>query len=211
MRQDVNLYQPLLRTTRSPLELRIILRLWLLFILALTVVYAVGLWTTMKTSQELQRLHTDTLLVERRLHRLEARARAHRPSPLLEQAIAEARARLARRQAALDLLHHQRYGNRQGFASTLVDLGQAIVPQLWLTRISIRRGGSDLLLAGRTRRPAALPRYVARLLPLLRHSGDPAPRFHVLLLERLHSDRSLYRFVVATRLPSRARAAPRPR
>lgn len=203
MRQDVNLYQPLLRAARSPLDTRTLLKLWLLFVAALALVYAAGLWTEARTAGELRRLRADTRLVDRRLRTLESDARAHRPSPLLEAAVARARRKLAARRAALAILKGHRYGNRRGFSSILVDLGRAIVPGLWLTRIDVRRGGERLLLAGRTSRPVSVPRYIARLLPLLRHSGDPAPRFHVLVLRRVRANADLFRFVVATVPPPR--------
>jgi hypothetical protein len=210
MIQNVNLYQPLLRTTSTPLGPRTIVRLWLLFVAALAVVYAVGYWTQTRTTHELRRLETEVRLTGARLRTLEAQSRAHRPSALLLAAIARARARLANRRAALALLAGRRYGNRRGFSTVLSDLGEALVPGLWLTRIALRHGGDRLLLAGRTTDAAAVPRYIARLLPLLRRSGDPAPRFHVLFLHRMKKHPGLFRFVVSTVAPQRT-VARRPR
>ncbi len=210
MIQNVNLYQPLLRTVSTPLGPRTIFRLWLLFVVALAVVYGVGLWTQTRTAGELHRLETDTRLVGGRLRALEAHTRAHRPSPLLLSAIARARARLAARRAALTLIAGHRYGNRRGFSTVLADLGRAVVPGLWLTRVAIRHGGDRLLLAGRATRATAVPRYIARLLPLLHRSGDPAPRFHVLFLHRMRKDPGVFRFLVSTVAPPKT-SARRPR
>jgi len=208
--QNVNLYQPLLRTASSPLGPRTILRLWLLFVAALALLGAVMFWSQTRTAGELHRLETDVRTVGAHLRALEARVRAHRPSPLLLAEIARARARLTTRREALMLLTKHRYGNRHGFSTVLTDLGLAVVPGLWLTRIEIRRGGDHLLLAGRATRAADVPRYIARLLPLLRRSGDPAPRFHVLSLKRMRKQPGVFRFLVASTAPAR-RSGHRPR
>jgi hypothetical protein len=206
--QNVNLYQPLLRTASAPLGPRTILRLWLLFVAALALLGAFTFWTQTRTAGELRRLETDVRTVGAHLRALEARVRAHRPSPLLLAEIARARARLTTRQEALMLLTKHRYGNRHGFSTVLTDLGLAVVPGLWLTRIEIRRGGERLLLAGRATRAAEVPRYIARLLPLLRRSGDPEPRFHVLFLKRMRKRSGVFRFLVATTAPARSPAHP---
>ena len=208
MIQNVNLYQPLLRTASIPLGPRTIVRLWLLFVLALAAVYGAGWWTKAQTSAELHRLEIDTRIVGGHLRSLEARARAHRPSPLLLSEIARARARLTARRAALAVLANHRYGNRHGFSPVLVALGRAVVPGLWLTRIAIRRGGERVLLAGRAVRAEAVPAYVARLLLLLHRADDPVPRFHVLFLRRMKKTPGLFRFLVSSVAPPKAHTRP---
>ena len=70
---------------------------------------------------------------------------------------------IAARAQALEALQAGTRGQAEGHARTLSALARLSVEGMWLTRVQLADGGTEMSLAGRATRPELVARYVERL------------------------------------------------
>lgn len=70
---------------------------------------------------------------------------------------------LEKKQRALKVLSQDEFGNASGFAGLVGGLAKHRLEGLWLTRLRIAEGGTDISLKGITTKANLLPKYLQRL------------------------------------------------
>ena len=70
---------------------------------------------------------------------------------------------IANKQKVLQILSNQKFGNTKGFTEHVKGLARQRVDGMWLTGISISRGGEHLALTGLTQQAKLLPQYLQKL------------------------------------------------
>ncbi len=162
MRQNINLYQPVLLRTRHRFSARAMAAGLAVLLLGLGAMGGYGAW-------QLDRLHsalTRTQAQERRLAaQLEgARARLRRaqdPRLLARLETLERRRREAR--ALLSDLAGVDLDGQGGFSAYLIGLARGHRRGLWIQGLEVADGGRRLVLRGAATAPALLPGYLERL------------------------------------------------
>ena len=122
-------------------------------------------------------LQADAKVSAQRLESAQARlAQAGRefaprtPDAALQARLAQAQARLAGMQKVAAIVDRGGLGNTQGYAEYFRALARQGGQGLWLTGVSIARGGADLGVRGRALDPALVPGFIGRL------GGEPVMR-----------------------------------
>lgn len=163
MMQEINLYQPMFRRERKVFSALTLIQVTAIVVLALIGIYAWQAVSTARLEAHLTALRQRQNVATRKLSALVSRQKRRQVSPALESALADARATLKRQQAALSALSSPAGGNTRGFSKPVAALGHAIVPGLWLTRVDLESGGTQLTLGGRMSRASVLPGYLQAL------------------------------------------------
>ena len=81
----------------------------------------------------------------------------------LTKLITEKTKELAKKQKVLKILSQDEFGSASGFASLVEGLAKHRLEGLWLTRLRIAGGGTDITLKGITTKAKLLPKYLQRL------------------------------------------------
>jgi len=193
--QEINLYQPMFRREQKVFSALTLLQITAVVVLALVGIYAWQAVSTAQLESRLTQLRNRENTASQRLSTLVAKRKQGRVSPALSSALADARATLKRQRAALSVLSSPSSGNTRGFSKPLGALGHAIVNGLWLTRVDMESGGTQLALGGRMSRASVLPRYLQAL-------GNQAPfasqRFSVLHIKRNEKGPGALAFTLST-------------
>lgn len=163
MTQNINLYSADLRPSRELLTLG---NVALAMSAALCLIIALAIYGMSRTTDEQRSFKA----VETRLQEMQAQVTLYavqqgqrRQDPELLSRLAQAEKRLANRRAVLARLQGGDLGGRQGFSGIFSGLAEVSVDGVWLTRVEVRAGGSDLALGGRVLSESQLPRYVEAL------------------------------------------------
>lgn len=70
---------------------------------------------------------------------------------------------LANKQKVIGILSQDKFGNTEGFIEHISGLARQRIDGLWLTKIRIASGGTNVALDGITSKPSLLPKYLQRL------------------------------------------------
>lgn len=70
---------------------------------------------------------------------------------------------LANKQKVIGILRQDKFGNTEGFIEHISGLARQRIDGLWLTKIRIASGGTNIALDGITSKPSLLPKYLQRL------------------------------------------------
>lgn len=200
MRQQINLYQPVLRRRPSLLSAAAIVPITLVFVLALAAVYGYGLWQRAGQRAGLAHLEQRHLQAVAQLEQLAgATGGSIAQGPELERRIAELSREWAAKQALLTALQSGAGGNRRGFGDYLEGLARQRVDGLWLTAVRIDRGGDSLTLSGRSLSPEQVPRLLNRLRDELSFVGK---EFRTLSMNRPEDDAQALDFTLSNAPPT---------
>ncbi|HQR04200.1 MAG: PilN domain-containing protein [Proteobacteria bacterium] len=163
MTQYINLYDPALRRKREWLSAASLAAVaGGLFL----VVLAWGIWAQMRYT----RLQAEQAPVNAELTTLQAQVQAlgkeigsMKPDPALATSLEMAKARLALREHAVDLLGKGLGAEAVPFGDYLRALARQTPGGIWLTGFAVDADGADMALKGRTTDPALLSGYIRRL------------------------------------------------
>lgn len=161
--QQVNLYQPIFRREKKVFSARTLLVAGALAALGLFAIYSVALVRTQQLERQLNQQQVALDASQSRLQALSQARAAQGADPALEQRIERLRAERNFKLDMLDRLQRNQFGNRAGFSAYLRGLSRQHVPELWLTRVIVDNGGTELMLEGSAMAPAIVPRYLQRL------------------------------------------------
>jgi Tfp pilus assembly protein PilN len=183
MRQQINLFQPILRA-----EPKLFGASTAAITFAIVVVALVGLWGF--GAYKVTRLEQTTESLRDEQRRLEASLatvgsmRAARETPAeLKAKIAQAERELAGRTRALELLRAGAAGRTTGFAGKLEALARRHLDGVWIDRLALSGSTEAMSLGGATFDPDLVPRY---LQSLSQESVLAGARFDELAIERPH-------------------------
>lgn len=163
MRQQVNLYTAELRPQRDPLEFR---RLLTALGVVAAVLIVVGLllgWREHGLAVRHAQLQARVTDLQSRATDLSNELQGMHADPALQQAVTGLKQAVAERRKLLGRLHQVTGSSMQGFSPVLTALARQSIPGLWLTRVQVDGKTGGISLAGSTRDPETVPRYLARL------------------------------------------------
>ncbi len=161
MRQQINLLQDELRERKPVLPA---IQLVLASAAAIVVMALVAFWMNHRLQApraELARLDAELQTRSAAVAQLATRLEAHKPDPglALEARRLEERLDYLRRITAITIAP----GTGQRLSAYLEGLGRQRPEGLWLTRIVVANGGTDVALGGSTLEPGLLPAYLESL------------------------------------------------
>ncbi len=166
--QQINLYQPLFRKQEKIFSAKTMLQGAAMVALGMVVFFGYAAWQTRNLESQVAQFQRQRDDAAKRVTEL-ARAMPERSKSMaLEQAVAQLRTELRSKQQVVAHLADRSSGNTSGYSAHLEGLARQRLPQLWLTRIGLRRGGSAMELHGSALNPEQVPQYLQRL------SAEPA-------------------------------------
>lgn len=196
MKQEINLYQPILRPQRKPFSAATLAMLILFFLVVFAGIYLFSL-------QNLSVIEAKMAMMDREVRELRGQVEAlalkfpkQAESKLLQTEIARLERLLDKRKAVGRALEKHALENERVFSELLESLARQHVEGTWLTRVSIDDGGRSLGFEGKTWSSALVPAYIRRL------SGETPLRglaFNVLEMQRDEKTGSNLKFQVRTR------------
>ncbi len=194
--QEINLLQDDLRPAADPLSARRA-ALGLGFLAVLLLIYTLLNFMNFHASRQA----LDAARAElARLDQALAEARVKYPPRARDAGLADRVARLsmqvAHKRRVLDTLSGRTFGNTRGFAEHLAGLARQRLEGVWLTRVAIAAGGTEIALAGNTLEPELVPRLLQRLSAEAAFSGTGFRQF---LMERSETVAGAIRFEITTR------------
>lgn len=163
MKQQVNLYQPLFRKQEKIFSAKTMLQAAGIILIGMVLLYLFESW-------QIQNLKTQVALLQKQrddnaaqVARLAQQFPEKKKDPALARAVEREQKRLKTRQQVISTLQERALGNLDGFSEHLAGLSRQRLSQLWLTRITIAQGGTDLALHGSTYQQEQLPQYLQNL------------------------------------------------
>lgn len=194
MRQQINLYQPILREEPKIFGAVTALRAVALVLLALTLIWGFGTYKVKRLQQSAQALRMQQEDQERALATA-GTFTASRATPVdLTARVKRAEAEVVARTRALELLRAGAAGRTSGFAARLEALARSHVDGVWIDRMALSGSNGSMSLGGATLDPDLVPRYLHNIAQEPTLAGA---RFDQLVIERPRekgADRSQIRF-----------------
>jgi Tfp pilus assembly protein PilN len=163
MKQQINLYQPVLRRQEKVFSAMTMLQTICLFLVVLTIIYFYGQHQIKPLQVQLRKLNRDVASLQSQVDSYKNQASPGTGSRLLENEIARLEKDLQERRKVQKILEQQELGNTEGFSGYMEALARQHVRGTWLTRVAIENGGRALSLHGRTLASELVPRYIQRL------------------------------------------------
>lgn len=170
MKQQINLYDPILRQPRPVFSAAATAQGLVILLVALALFQAYAQWQVSSLARNVEELRNAKTIAEKRYQALQARSPRRTPDPSLEGRIASLTDEITRAGKLANALGAGEFGNAAGMSGYLTGLARQRIEGLWLTRIDIREGGEAIDLAGRSTRAEQVPEYLQRL------STEPAFR-----------------------------------
>lgn len=163
MKQQINLFQNVLRprhVTWSAKHLSVAMMITFSSLFALELF---GFWQSWMLKQDL--VTAETLLEERQIELKTVEAKYPRPQEdqRLVQRVIQLEEEVRNKQQILGLLTEDEHGNTRGFAEHLTGLSKQHVNGIWLTRLTIDKGGKQLDISGGSLKPELVPEFLQRL------------------------------------------------
>ncbi len=163
MKQQINLFQPQFQRPREYLSGRGVVKGVAIFAGLLVLTVALDHWRLASMRSDLQHLEVERQGAVDGLERVRQQYPARAKSRLLEQELGRLETEIARRQKLLAAVGGKVLGSREGFSDHLSALARQHVEGIWLTGVSISRGGRGVALFGASLAPELVPVYLQRL------------------------------------------------
>ncbi len=181
MLQQVNLYQDSLRKQKLRYSATLLLQLSLLVIVVFSAYAFYSYYQLQQQQILLAQSQQQQQKVMADLQKIQAELALRKKDAQLAQRLADKTQELANKQKVLGILSRDEFGNTRGFIGQFTGLARQRIDGLWLTRIRIGGGGTDIALFGTTYRAALLPKYLQRLSSEQAFAGT---QFESMLLAR---------------------------
>lgn len=179
--QQVNLYQDELKTQKLNYSALMLVQLSLILIIVFSAAAGFRYF-------QLQQLQSDLIVSQQKqkiamaeLQKIQNELSLRKKDTVLAKKIIVKTKELANKQKVLSILSRDEFGNTKGFIEHISGLARQRVEGLWLTKIRIADGGTDISLHGTTTKSALLPKYLQKLSAEKIFNGT---EFQSLLMER---------------------------
>ncbi len=159
MRQQINLYQPILSEERKPFSAGIA------FMCLIVLVFALGA-VSISASLRLEKLDAEVAVLRAQQQEQESLLAAgaeHEPVEAIEARVQQLDRRLQERARALELLRSGAAGTTVGFAPRLEALARRHVDGLWIDTMHLSGTNGAMMLSGSTIDPDLVPEYLRSL------------------------------------------------
>ena len=161
--QQVNLYRDELRTRKLKYSALILVQLCIFLIVVFSVVSAFKFFQLQQQQKSFSANQSKQKIVMRELSKLQNELTKQVKDRTLIKKINQKSTELANKQKVLGILSQDEFGNTNGFVEHVSGLARQRMNGLWLTKIRIAAGGTDVALRGTTSKPTLLPKYLQRL------------------------------------------------
>ncbi|MCW9024831.1 MAG: hypothetical protein OQK73_09110 [Gammaproteobacteria bacterium] len=161
--QQINLYQAVFRKTTLLLSARSLLRASAALAGFLVVVTALLQWQLSQQSSALETAKAQQTAQLAKLAKLQQQVQNRQQDKKLLHEIEVLSTHIANKQRVMQVLTTQRFGNTDGFTEHVKGLARQRIDGMWLTDISISKGGEHLGMKGQALQAELLPRYLQRL------------------------------------------------
>ncbi|MBA1147175.1 PilN domain-containing protein [Ectothiorhodospiraceae bacterium WFHF3C12] len=162
MRQQVNLYQPILRREKKVFSSSALLITLALVALGLALTSGLMYWGQQRQAGELAALERQKRSAEAQVAALEARYEPPQRDEALERQVQSLRAELSAKQQFLERFDPDAVSFGDGFGPWLEAMSRQIFEGIWLDSFSLY-GAGQVNLGGGALKPAFIPRLVERL------------------------------------------------
>lgn len=161
MSQQINLYQPIFRTTRKIFSAVTIAQTAGIFVVGLLLIYGYARWHVAALGDDIAALDAQRSAAMAQLQTLSAQSTPAPRSRIVTDQLREAEIEVAQKERLLVAFQTRRFGETRGFSRHFSALARERIDGLWLTRVVIRDGGVSL--AGAAEAGELVPRYLARI------------------------------------------------
>lgn len=161
--QQVNLYQDELKKQKLNYSAAMTLQLSAIILIVFSVVAgysSIQLQQRKQALQEHQQLQKQAMAD---LQKIQQELSLRKKDFVLSKRLADKTRELGNKQKVLGILSQDEFGNTKGFVEHITGLARQRVEGLWLTRLRIAEGGTDIALHGTTSKSSLLPRYLQKL------------------------------------------------
>ena len=179
--QQVNLYQDELKAKKLNYSALMLAQLTLLLIVILSVAAGFKYFQLQQHESSLVESKQNQKMAMAELQEIQTELSLRKKDATLAKRIIQKTKELTNKQKVLNILSRDEFGNTKGFIEHVSGLARQRVEGLWLTKIRIASGGTDVSLKGTTSKPALLPKYLQRLSAEKAFSGT---EFQSLLMAR---------------------------
>lgn len=162
-KQQINLYQDILREKAAPFSSPILLKVTLLSVSLFILVSLFYSWMLSYRQQTLTLLRQTEAHSLQQLRSLQTHLANRRQDVEIEKQVLKRSEELATKQQIASILSRDEFGNTAGFAAHITGLARQRAEGLWLTELSIYQGGTLLDLHGTMLQAELLPQYLQRL------------------------------------------------
>lgn len=162
MRQQVNLYQPILRREKKVFSASALVISLGVVIAGLVLTSALMLWGQRLQGEELRALERQKRNAQARVSELEARYQPPASSEALQGEVQRLRAELSAKEQFLERFEPASVSFGDGFGPWLEGLSRQIFDGIWLNRFSLY-GAGHINLSGGALQPENVPRLIQRL------------------------------------------------
>jgi hypothetical protein len=199
--QQINLYQDEFRKKTDWLCARTLMQGIVVLAVAMGIHSALSFLSFSNVSRDYAQLQQDQATLARQVELARTQFPPRAKDQRLAEQIASLEADLVTKRRVLDTLGEQSFGNTAGFAAHFSALARQRIDGLWLTRLAIDQGGTQVGIRGATLEPELVPRYLQRLSDEQVFSGT---EFKRLLMQRPEQDGGRIDFDLSTTLESRS-------
>jgi Tfp pilus assembly protein PilN len=199
MIQQVNLYQDVLKPQRVALPALTIGWLVLGVLVLLLMLFGLNRWQLADARERLALIEAEVATATEELTAISAVAERG-PDVALAARVDQARREVEAKRRLLGLLSGGGPSNLDGFSPYLSALGRRHIDGLWLRRILIADGGTELLLEGSTTDERHVPAYLQALAAESVYAGR---EFHAFRLTRAAVTESQLDFTIVTQCTDR--------
>jgi type IV pilus assembly PilN-like protein len=183
MRQQINLYQPILREEPKLFGAKAALRAFAAVLAVLVLLWGYGTYKVTRLEQTTQTLRDAASHQEQVLATASTFSAARATSTELSARVKRAEEEVIGRKRALELLRAGAAGRTNGFAARLEALARRHVEGVWIDRVALSGSTEAMSLGGATFDPDLVPRYLQNLS---QESVLAGARFDQLAIERPH-------------------------
>ena len=189
--QQVNLFQDELKTQKLKYSASMLLQISVVLIVVLSAVAGFSYFQLQQHQISLAEHQQKQKIAMADLQTIQSELSLRRKDAALARRIVQKTKELSNKQKVLNILSRDEFGNTKGFIGHVSGLARQRVEGLWLTKIRIASGGTDVSLNGTTSKPSLLPKYLQRLSSEKAFSGT---EFQSLLMTRQEKKNQLLNF-----------------
>ena len=183
MRQQINLFQPILREGPKMFGARAALATFGTVLGALVLIWGFGMYKVQNLEKTTQSLREQQVNQEKTLETASTMSAARATPVDLAARVKRTEEEVVARTRALDLLRTGAAGRTTGFAARLQALARRHVDGVWIDRMALSGSSEAMSIGGATFDPDLVPRY---LQSLARDNVLAGARFDELAIERPH-------------------------
>ena len=161
--QQVNLYRDELRTQKLNYSAVMLVQLSVALIIILSAVVGFSFFQLQQQQLTLEDKQAKQKIAMADLQALQKELSIRKRDITLQKKITQKTTELANKQKVFAILNQDEFGNTKGFVEHISGLARQRIDGLWLTKIRIAAGGTDVSLRGTTSKPTLLPKYLQNL------------------------------------------------